>query len=107
MESEQQIYIRCFKHFALRLSERYGIFITMDEYVELCKLDYIKFQVRLDISKKTHRLRNSGWVLIHNKPVKVIRNAGVYKPIITALPICKHDKPMVEKLTQSINFGQD
>lgn len=102
MESEQEIYIRCFKHFALRLSERYGIFITFDEYVELCKFDYIKFQKRVETYDKVERLRNEGWLIIHNTPVKVIRNVGVYKPLITALPLLKDDKYIANKLKLTV-----
>jgi transcriptional accessory protein Tex/SPT6 len=85
----KRIYYKFFGHFALRLVERYNIFITFEEYVSLSQLPYLKKpKMRIDNEKGFHACE--GFLKIQGTDVRVIRSTVHYeKPLLTALPIKK------------------
>ena len=82
---ETEGYIKTFKHFSLRLVERYGLFITFEEYVFLCELPFIKKPKRVN----NHSIE--GVIKIQNINVKVIKSMWRkdFRPLITVLPLKK------------------
>ena len=86
---ESKVYINFFRHFAERLSERYGVLITFEEYVKLCDVIYLKkrkFEIR--DGKKSQ----VGYIEIKGVNVKCVRSLNKPKVFITALPK-QHKKP--------------
>lgn len=78
-----------FRHFASRLSERYNVLITFEEYVELCKLPFIRGQrLKTNGEKSFHK----GNVEIQGIRVNVYRGVHGIRPFLTALPINKKSK---------------
>lgn len=75
-----------FRHFASRLSERYNILITFEEYVELCKLPFIRSQ---KLKVNGDKFYYKGNVIIKTVKVNVYRSTIGMKPFLTALPINK------------------
>jgi hypothetical protein len=61
-----------FRHFAMRLFERFDILITFDEYVDLCKnYTTLKEQKHKFKNGKTH---HEGFIEIKGKLIFVIKN---------------------------------
>jgi hypothetical protein len=82
---EVSMYIKFFRHFAERLSERYGVLITFQEYVKLCDVTYLK---RSKLDRKDGRvIAKIGYIEIQGVNVKCVRQALKPKLFITALPI--------------------
>lgn len=82
---EGKVYQSFFSHFALRLVERYDIFITFEEYVYLSKLPYLR---NPKVKKKNGKVDcKYGYLIIKDKKVKVIKSVREPKPLLTALPI--------------------
>lgn len=88
LKKQEEIYQRFFRHFAMRLLERYDISIVYEEYVSLCKLKYIRKQEY--IVKENQMPFFKGFVIIQDTKVMVYRDAGGYRQFLTALP--KHAK---------------
>jgi hypothetical protein len=72
-----------FRHFSMRLHERYGVFITFEEYLELNKIKYLKKQKI--IKNKEGKRRLIGYCNIKNVNVLCCRSINS-KIFITALP---------------------
>ena len=82
---EASMYVKFFRHFAERLSERYGVLITFQEYVKLCDVTYLK---RSKIDRKDGRvIAKIGYIEIQGVNVKCVRQSSNPKLFITALPI--------------------
>ena len=75
-----------FRHFSLRLSERYNILITFEDYVELCKMPFIKSQ---KLKTKGETSFHKGNIEIKGIRVNVYRGTYGMRPFLTALPINK------------------
>ena len=95
-QNERKCYERFFSHFALRLSERYDILISFEEYVLLSKLPYIQ-KPKMVKDKKGNPDHKVGWLTIKEKKVKVLKSVKTNKPLLTALPVSKK-----ERTTQNI-----
>ena len=78
-----------FRHFAMRLLERYGVLITFEEYVQLCKIPFIRCQKLKENGKNSYYKGN---VDIKGVRVKVYRSTYGCKPFLTAIPINKNSK---------------
>lgn len=74
-----------FKHFSIRLNERYNILITFNEYVELCNLSLLKREELLRRPNGSKCLH--GYIDIKNTLVRVYRDHKKPKALLTALPI--------------------
>lgn len=72
-----------FPHFALRLSERYGLLITFDEYVELCKAQIPNAKLKIEEGKPDVYM---GYLKINGVKVRVYRSKE-YKVLTTAVPM--------------------
>ena len=82
--ASQETYIKYFRHFAYRLSGRYGILITFEHYCELCSEwpDDAVFKKRHD--------RNAiveGVLKINGFDVLVRKDLKKHKMLLTVLPI--------------------
>ena len=75
-----------FRHFSMRLIERYNVFITFEEYVNLCKTPFIRNQ-KLKVNGDRYYLK--GNIDIKGTRVNVYRSPYGLKPFLTALPINK------------------
>ena len=76
---------RHFKHFSLRLVERYDIFITFEEYVNLCNLPRIYDEIY--IKRKDGRTCFKGYIKIKGIKIKVYRQYSKPRALLTALPL--------------------
>lgn len=84
-----------FPHFSLRLSERYGLYITFEEYVRLCcKVPLINWKKRKS-KEGWHIPCMQGFIYVQKTKIKVRKSiGGNFTPLLTALPITtkrKHD----------------
>lgn len=77
-------YIKYFRHFAERLSLRYNILISMDEYIELCS----KPITVIDTERERGQiLKMHGYLDVNEIPVKVIKKIKIPgHPLVTSLP---------------------
>jgi hypothetical protein len=80
---ELSVYRNKFKHFGMRLYERYGIMITFEQYVTLSKLPYIN-------KGRTHKdtfgeLSIVGNLYINGVEVKVAKSIKGIRPLITVM----------------------
>jgi hypothetical protein len=82
-KKQRNCYEFYFRHFSLRLSERYGLFITFDEYVEFCRLPYIRGSKY--IKNRDGQMIKDGIVVIQDIKVRVLRSTSKYTPLLTAL----------------------
>jgi hypothetical protein len=82
-KSKQLIYQRYFRHFAMRLSERYGICIKFEEYVLFCNLQFLRRQKRIIKEGKAPYLR--GEIKIQGVEVIVYRSMTKYKQLLTVI----------------------
>lgn len=87
-----------FPHFALRLSERYGILITFDEYAELSDYYIKRGKLRLKDGKPDIYI---GYLKIHGTEVKVFKSAKTYKVLLSAVP---HEDHFIKKSVNSRKF---
>jgi len=73
-----------FRHFSLRLAERYNILISFEEYVDICSRTYLK-----EAKYVSEENKNSicGFLNIKGIDVKVIKRNNKPKALLTALPI--------------------
>lgn len=78
-----------FRHFAMRLHERYNVLITFEEYVKLCELPFIRCQKLKENGEKSYYKGN---VDIKGVRVNVYRSTHGIKPFLTAIPINKNPK---------------
>ena len=81
--TDTKVYIRFFRHFAERLSERYNVLISFEEYLKLCTVIYLK--------KAKFEIRNGqkgqvGYIEIKGINIKCVRSLDKHKAFITALP---------------------
>jgi hypothetical protein len=88
LKKAEEIYQLFFRHFAMRLMERYNISITYEEYVSLCQLKYIQKQEY--IVKENQKPFLKGFIFIKDTRVMVYRDIGWCHQFLTALP--KHAK---------------
>lgn len=88
-QTDRAFYNKFFVHFALRLIERYGIYLTFDNYVILCKQTTLKKQ-SLVKSKKGGIDCYAGQIEIDGQIVNVLKSSFGLRPLLTALP--KHSK---------------
>ena len=85
MESTDiNVYIKFFRHFAERLSERYGVLITFQEYMKLCEVPYMK---KSKFDMKDGKMAKVGYIEVQGVTVKCVRSMSQPKVFITALPI--------------------
>lgn len=71
-----------FKHFSLRLSERYGLFITFEQYMSICRGKFS--EIGRSVKDKDAKI---GLVYVNKTPVLVCKKrTGKFQPLITALP---------------------
>lgn len=82
VKKAEEIYQRFFRHFAMRLLERYNISIIYEEYVSLCQLPYIHGQKY--VAKENNMPFLKGYIIIKDTKVLVYRDAGIYKQLLTA-----------------------
>lgn len=83
MSKSEHLDIMLFRHFSLRLSERYGVLITFQKYQELCAYPYLqKSKIRKTANRKPCI---EGFVKIEGIKVRVIRDIN-HKKFLTALP---------------------
>ena len=78
-----------FRHFAMRLIERYNISITFDEYLKLCEIPYLRCQ---KLKKNGEITYYKGSLDIKGVRVYVYRSTYGVKPLLTAIPIKKNEK---------------
>ena len=78
--SDKMYYSKFFSHFALRLSERYNLLISFEDYVYLSKLQYIQ-KAEFRVTCKV------GFLNIKGIQVRVMKSTKRLKPLLTALPI--------------------
>jgi hypothetical protein len=72
-----------FKHFSLRLAERYNIFITFEEYVDLCNLPRIYDEIY--IKRPDGRTCFKGYIKIKGNKINVYRQSTRPRALLTAL----------------------
>ena len=85
-----------FRHFALRLFERYDMTITFEYYKELSSLPYLKNRkVRVDEDGKPNSV--IGFLKIYNKKVMVLKSLRGNKSLRTALPLTHKENKKLEK----------
>lgn len=93
MSNINAIHIKYFRHFSERLSLRYDILITFEEYVQLCKIPIDVLLVQTSDTRKKSLL---GYLQIKDKKVKVVKEFQIDgSPLTTALPVTfifKHNK---------------
>lgn len=73
----------------MRLLERYGVLITFEEYVQLCKIPFIRCQ---KLKKNGENSYYKGNVDIKGVRVNVYRSIYGFKPFLTALTIKNNNK---------------
>lgn len=83
LKKQEAVYQKNFRHFAMRLLERYKISIIYSEYVSLCQLPYIHNQKL--VKKPDSFPFYKGYVMIKDVKVFVYRDAGTYKSFLTAI----------------------
>ena len=76
---------RHFRHFSLRLVERYNIFITFEEYINFCNLPRIYDEVY--IKRNDGRTCFKGYIKIKGKKISVYRQSSRPRALLTALPL--------------------
>lgn len=74
-----------FRHFSLRLSERYGILISFHEYMELHNNYFCVLWQEEKRGKNGKHVRFGGHMIIQNKLVLVAK--GDWGGLITVLPL--------------------
>ncbi len=79
---QKNLYSVLFRHFAMRLLERYGVLIVFEDYVVLSR----NFRIRK--AKRQRSGRVSGFMKIKGKQVRVVKSNDP-PALITALPIKK------------------
>ncbi len=89
-----------FRHFAMRLAERYNIFITYEEYLQINKSGRLKKQ-RYKMHSDGH-IGLVGYVTIQNKEVKVCRDYN-HRTLLTALPD-KREKDEFKKIWALLKY---
>ena len=88
-KTKDDVFRKFFPHFSLRLSERYGILITFEEYANLCAL-YLQ---RPKFEAKDNRPPiKTGYLKIHGVEVKVMKSTSLHKQLLTAIPHEDHFK---------------
>ena len=93
---------KSFRHFAMRLYERYNIFITFEEYLNL---HIIPFKIESTIvSKETNFKSYMGWVKIKDRDVLVYKSPIGYKQITTALDLNLYIKRKVNEGIKTKNL---
>jgi hypothetical protein len=70
-----------FRHFSMRLYERYGLFINYEYYEVLCKV-----LLRCRKKYKGSDITLRGYIFIHGNKVKVLKDIR-FGNLLTALPI--------------------
>jgi len=85
MTQDESIYKNNFRHFSARLSLRYGILITFQYYVILCKESLLK-------EAEKHKRKDGkgdciiGYITINDIEVRVVKSTHLRgKPLLTAL----------------------
>lgn len=76
-----------FRHFSLRLYERYEILITFEEYLKYCNKPHIKEEVY--IKHQDGRACYYGYARIKGEDVRVYRQTQRPRALLTALPKIK------------------
>lgn len=93
-----KIYIHFFRHFSERLSLRYNILITLNEYIELCSQIIIVAECQREGKRITKLL---GTITIEDTEVKVCNDISIPgTPLLTAFPKThrfKIDKTWIQK----------
>jgi hypothetical protein len=85
-------YLRHFSHFAQRMIERYEIFITFDEYFEMCNSDfYLDRYVDDWAGRKIRHL--AGYIPFQSRMIYVIKAGYTPAALLTALPF---QRPVVK-----------
>jgi hypothetical protein len=72
-----------FRHFGMRLIERYGLFITFDYYMLLCKIKPEECKPK----KNSPHPVDVGYLKVHDQRVKVLKDTTRHKLLLTALPL--------------------
>lgn len=97
-----------FKHFAMRLAERYNVFITFEHYLMLNRLYLRQGKV---IKGNDNRLVNIGYLKINEIDVLVLRGFHGPNLLLTALPInsimLKRQKHSFKNGTEEINTNSE
>lgn len=84
-EKEKKCYEFHFRHFSLRLSERYNLLISFEDYVLLSKMPYI-LKAKRNVRNDGH-VAMVGFISYNEQKVRVIRGIGKITPLLTALPL--------------------
>lgn len=85
ISKEKKYFLKHFHHFALRLIERYDIYITFEDYTHLSGLYLKKPKLKKDSNGKI--TCKEGFLIIQNKKVRVLKAVSMnVKPLLTALP---------------------
>ena len=71
-----------FRHFGMRLIERYGLYITFETYLELCKLLLTEEATKENSPKPAV----TGYIEVKGIRVRVIKDNYKHKLLMTALP---------------------
>lgn len=88
-----KIYEKHFRHFSERLSLRYGILITMQDYIELHSKE---LETIIEEKQEKDGISLEGYISIKGEKVRVVKSIFISgRPLITALPITF--KPKVKK----------
>lgn len=87
-------FVNDFRHFSLRLSERYELFITFEEYLFLSKLPYLRNSKtrKNDYGKPDCKI---GLLKIKGVDVKVLKRIGGNKSLLTALPLNHYENKRI------------
>jgi hypothetical protein len=76
-----------FRHFGARLSERYGILITFEEYIKECNKPFIKDETW--ITREDGRTSIHGFIRMKGQSIRVYRQPSRPRALLTALPLKK------------------
>ena len=91
-DETRKIYIKHFRHFSERLSLRYNILISFEQYITLHEQIIEVTELKKD---ENGRKSTIGYICVDSKKIKVIRSEWVLgKPLTTALPLSKFTKPL-------------
>lgn len=86
----KKMYIKHFRHFSERLSLRYGILISFEQYIELHVQIIEVTEIKID---ENGRKTTIGYISVNDQKIKVVKSLWVLgKPLTTALPLSKFTK---------------
>ena len=83
-DKENRVLPILFRHFSMRLIERYNVYITFEDYLQLNKIKYLQKQMYK--KNDENRISITGFITIKGVKVKVVRSLKD-KYLVTAVPL--------------------